>query len=192
MNFAKLLNKHRILVLGCLFILNMVLFYLPFVPGSIPMVSKKVPVETIPDVMAIYSADEVYHFLTAIGEEGRNAYQLMHLTIDFTFPLIYGFLFYSIITSQIQRLGSKHKRLPLIPFLGTGFDLLENGTHLYINGTFPAYQLRATAIAELFSLLKFSFLAVSLIIIVISGVRIIISRLSKSESNENGLEKEDK
>jgi hypothetical protein len=192
MNYVRFVNKRRMLILGALFIINMVLFYLPFVPGSIPSISKHAAVQDIPDVKAIYSADDVYQFLTAIGKEGRSAYQLMHLTIDFTFPLVYGLLFFSIITYQVNRLEFEQKHLALIAFVAAAFDFFENGTHLYINGTYPAYQLRATAIAELFSLLKFSFIAASLMTIIILGIKIIKVKPKKSKINQSGLEKEDK
>ncbi len=181
MIIKQLTKISTIRILFILFILNLGLFYLPGTPGNITENTQKMQ---MPDMQGVYSAQDVHQFLTAIGQEGRESYQMMHLTIDMIFPLIYGLLF----TGALAYLSARVKKPPrkMLQYLGlaaAGFDLLENFFLLYITGTYPALQIRATAAAQLFSLAKFSFFAASILTILILAVKW-LRRRSGQEPNQ--------
>ncbi len=181
--FIKTFSKTRsILILGILFAVNLVAFYLPGAPGNVPPSHTLPQGVRMPDMQGVYSPEDVNQYLTVIGEDGRESYRLMHLTTDFTFPFIYGLFF----ASTISRLILKQKKstwpsLPLAGLIAAAFDLGENFLLLYITGTYPAYHLRITAAAELFSLGKFTLFATSLLIIAFLWIRRITQKNAEPE-----------
>ncbi|MEA3326469.1 MAG: hypothetical protein U9R53_04070 [Chloroflexota bacterium] len=93
-NLQKLGQKKLIILIGVLLLINTVFFSLPGIPGSLSKITEHAPSQDPPDVMMFYSPDEVYKFLTTIGPVGRHAFQTMHLTVDMSFPILYGLFFF--------------------------------------------------------------------------------------------------
>jgi hypothetical protein len=173
-SFAK---PRLILILGVFFVVNLIAFYLPGAPGNVPPSSSLPEGVRMPDMQGVFSPEDINHYLTEIGETGRDSYRLMHLTTDFAFPFVYGLLF----TTAISWLILNQKKpiwpgLALAGFITAVFDLGENFLLLYITGTYPAYHLRITAAASLFSILKFTFFAGSFLIIAFLGIRRLTQR----------------
>jgi len=79
-------QKKLIIILGVLLLINTAFFSLPVLPGSLSKITEQAPEQNPSDVMIFYSPNEVCEFLKAIGPDGRQAFQIMHLTIDLSFP----------------------------------------------------------------------------------------------------------
>ena len=162
-------DKKIIILLGVMMIINQILFVLPGLPVNFQTILDKAPGYSIPDMMLKYSPEKLYEFLEKIGAQGRNAFQLMHVTIDFTFPLIYGLFFFTLIKTLWRVAGKQNKQIPYVSFLASGFDLLENFILVYITDRFPANQIFLAKLAQVSTLLKFFFLILNLILIAYLG-----------------------
>mgnify|MGYP006910766318 CR=1 FL=1 len=125
-------QKFVVILLGILFTLNMVAFYLPLNPFSTKAILNNAQEVQIPDIIMIYSPDQLYQFLSQIQESGRDAFQGLHLTVDLSFPIIYSHFFFFVLQWQLFSFGNKKSHLPLLSFLAGGSDLAENFTLFYI------------------------------------------------------------
>lgn len=169
----KLGHKKSIILLGVLFIVNIALFSLPGLPANISKVTQEAPKAQIPDMQFAYSANDVYDFLTFIGAEGRQAYQRMHLTTDLTFPIIYGLFFFSVSGYLLLQVASTQYYFALIGLLAAGFDLAENFTLLYITTRYPKFLPFFANLARIFTIGKFSFIFISVLMIGFLSTKII-------------------
>ena len=167
-DFIILSEKKLLFVLGTLTFINLVLFIIPGLPGSIQTIVKNAPNAKLPDMRLIYSPQEISGFLKNIGSDGRKAFQMMHITIDLTFPLLYGLFFYSMFSS----ISSQHKKvLPMFGFLPTVFDLLENFTLILITNRYPAELLILARLTQISTWLKFTFILLNIILIAYLGMQ---------------------
>jgi len=171
-------QKRVIILLGLLFCINAALFYLPWNPFNTTAIINEAIGVQIPDIMVFYTPDQLYDFLTLIGEGGRAAFQGMHLTVDLAFPLIYGLFFFFLMKYLLPNKQGINKFLPFICFLAVEFDLAENFTLIFITDQFPEFIPNLSKLAQGFTLLKFSFIFLSLCLILYFGMK----RLLKNRS----------
>jgi len=123
-------------------------------------------------MMITYNANKLYNFLTKIGAKGRHAFQMMHATTDFSFPLVYGLFFHLIIHQFSYQFSQQKSYLPFLAFLPTGFDLTENFTLIYITDRFPDDTQKIATVVPLFTFGKFICLAAIIILIVFLAIRV--------------------
>ena len=167
----KIGQKKVILPLTIIFLINMVLFSIPGFPGSRPVILSSAGGLNIPDMMGIYSPEEVYHFLDTIGAEGRSAYQTMHFATDLVFPLIYGALLFSSLCWATHKAQSKTQWLPFVAVFPTLVDLAENFTLVFITNRFPDFLPGWTRAAQVFTILKFTGISVSFIALIVLVIK---------------------
>jgi hypothetical protein len=171
---VKFGQRRQLIFLGALLLINLTLFYIPNVPGSIPNILQYAADSstlTIPDMKFYSDIDEIYTFLADITQEGRHAYQIMHWTTDLAFPILYALFLFSLtarnlLTADVEL--QKKKPSNLLPFLAlipAGFDLIENFILLYITKHFPEYFGVLMSALRLFTAGKFFFLFVNLTLI---------------------------
>lgn len=116
------------------------------------------------DVAPGFSPDEAYQALEDMGEEGRAFYQIVELTLDVIYPVVYGLFSVALLGLLLHRLLpglAAWRRYAALGFLGSIFDLIENfGIAAYIS-IFPA---RADWLAKVISVsgaLKFGLIGLS-------------------------------
>jgi hypothetical protein len=160
-----------ILPLAVLFLINLALFSLPGVPGSQPKILALAEDLQIPDMMGIYSPDDVYTFLDSVGGTGRTSYQTMHYATDLAFPLVYGALLFALLCRAIDKTGTNFRWLPFIAFLPTLADLAENFTLVTITARFPEFLPGLTHLAQVFTLFKFGGIGLCLVINIVLRVK---------------------
>lgn len=166
--------------LAVLFTVNLLLFSLPGLPGSRPVIlTAAEDGVNIPDIMGLYSPEEVYHFLDSIGPGGRSAYQIMHFATDLAFPMVYGALLFALLCQQAQKAPEKWHWLPFITLVPVAFDLAENFTMVAITARFPDFLPGLTRLAQVFTIVKFSSLVLCVITIISLGFT---KQSSKSDS----------
>jgi hypothetical protein len=171
-NIARLLSQKKfILLLSILMFINIIIFVLPGIPANIQTILKNAPGYRIPDTVLFYTPDSLHDFLSEIGPEGRQAFQMMHATTDFAFPLIYGLFFYALLNSLMDNKDKLIKYLPLVGFLALGFDLVENFTLMIITDRFPANQPILSILAQISTPLKFFFILLSLLSVAYLGLK---------------------
>jgi hypothetical protein len=152
-----------IVLLGLILMINFFLFYWNGFPGSLAAITGNLPVNQVPDVNLSFSPDLIYIFLTNIGVEGRDAFRVMHLTVDLTFPFVYSLFFYLLIRFLLDKLKTNMKWLPFLPLLAGVFDLTENFILNYLTRAYPAYYPNLALIVELLTMIKFALIAISFI-----------------------------
>jgi len=161
------IQKHKLLLLLLLLLINFSLFNIPSFPGSTHQVTKLSEGNSIiPDMMEVYSLESIYQFLTDIEPEGRNAYQVLHLTTDLAFPLVYGLFFYTLISHLADTEKSSHKLLPYLSLTATFFDLAENFTLFLLTARYPKFLPGLTDLAQFFTIAKFFFFVVNILLII--------------------------
>ena len=160
-----------VLPLTIIFLINLALFSIPGFPGSSPMILSSAADLNIPDMMGIYSPEDVYHFLETIGAAGRSAYQTMHFATDLAFPLVYGALLFSALCWATHKAQIKTRWLPFIAVFPTLVDLAENFTLVTITARFPDFLPGLTRLAQVFTILKFTGISVSFIVLIILVIK---------------------
>jgi hypothetical protein len=128
---ARLASWKLWLVSASLFTLSAGVFFVssaPFAVGRVTTECGNPP----PDVQFTSSAADVEHFLAACGEAGREAYRNM-LLADLFYPAVFGLFLASSLAMTMSRvapsrlvMGRRPTDLAWLPFLGAGFDYLEN------------------------------------------------------------------
>lgn len=123
------------------------------------------------DIMFAYSPAEAYEMIAAYGEEARQDYVKGLLLIDFIYPVIYSLLF----GFGIYLLWSS-PRLSMQPLLIMVADYLENTGVLIMLSAWPE-RLYGLAIAtSIFTTIKWSMVAISVILILSGLVRQVFVR----------------
>lgn len=120
------------------------------------------------DMEVMYTPDQAYAFLTAMGDAGR-AFDLTNIIpIDLFVPFFYALFLSTFITWLLHRwlpVESGWHRLNVVPVIGAAFDYLEN---FGIIAMLLAWPVRMPEIAQFTmasTLLKFSFSAVAFLIV---------------------------
>lgn len=145
----------RIILLVILLVMIEIAFY--FLMGDLEAVSG----HNILD-MGLQNNEETYQILSDYGVEGRSIYNKIQL-VDFIFPLCYGLLFILIMKYQ----GCK---LTIIPLLAATFDYIENINIYRMLRAYPD-NLMLGSFNGIFTVLKFTLLGISLILMVVYGLR---------------------
>ena len=81
-----------------------------------------------PDVQNFTTGDDVSGFLDACGADGRAAYRNMQIA-DLFYPAVYGLFVASSLALSLARTSLSSRwvsRAVALPFVGAGFDYLEN------------------------------------------------------------------
>lgn len=125
---------------------------------------------SILDTRLVYTQADVRQLLKALGETGRSAYQLTHLTLDLVFPIAYSLFFASASLWLTEKLGlstPQKQRIAVLLLLAGVFDLLENFSIMGMVAAYPS-QVPALALAsQLFTLIKFGLFAINILFLVI-------------------------
>lgn len=151
-------QKRQIIILGLIMVINFILFYWPGFPSSLTALTRHLPLNRIPDIHLRFSPEQIYDFLTRIGPEGRQAFRLMHLTIDLSFPIVYSFFFFLILKCLLFNTRKAINWLPFLALLAGVVDLSENFILNYLAVQYPAFYPNLTGMVELITIIKFSLL----------------------------------
>lgn len=120
------------------------------------------------DVRLSYTPNEVRALFDALGEDGRAAYQQMHILPDLAFPLIYMLFFFNAITwlaGQARLKPATGSLLAHISLLAGAFDLLENTLILMMVWRHPSFADSLARTAGIVTPLKFAFFAASVLLL---------------------------
>lgn len=176
-------RKESVIFWGLLFLVNMALFYLPDFPMSVPTTTREAPGLQIPDVMVLYTPDQLYDFLTRIEASGRAAFRGMHLTLDLAFPVIYSLFFFSLTRLLMRLTSARKKALSFSIFFALAFDLAENLTLNIITARYPQPSQVLSHLAQVFTLVKFALILFSVGVIVIYLIKYFTLRPDNTSVN---------
>jgi hypothetical protein len=126
-----------------------------------------------PDLSFFYSAEDLYRMAEAYGEEGRQSYVRSRYTFDLVWPLVYTFFLItgiSWINRKVFALGSLWQRANLVPIAGAIFDYLENVSTSVVMVRYPAKTVVVDGIATVFTAVKWVFVTLSFILLLLGMV----------------------
>jgi hypothetical protein len=109
----------------------------------------------------------------AYGPDGRAAYIRARLTFDVVWPLAYGFFLTASIAwvnKQAFPSGSRWQWANLAPLLGVLLDYLENLSTALVMGRYPDPTPVVDALAPIFTLLKWTFVNGSFVLLLLGLV----------------------
>lgn len=136
------------------------------------------------DLEKYYFPQYAYEILEAQGEIGRNFYKNLLIRLDFLLPLSYSLCWMSILIMLFRKwlpIESKWQKLSLLPILAGLFDYIENIFILKMLIDYPARHFKLAAIANIMTVLKELFTALSLIMILIALIGLIYKKVSSKK-----------
>lgn len=121
-----------------------------------------------------YSTERAHSMIEGYGEAGREIYQLIELTADIAYPIVYSLAFALLILFLLKKmeLGNHWLRwLALIPLVAAFADLGENISIVTMLNQFPVQSDVVAQIAGSFSLVKWCcfFLSLGSILLGLAG-----------------------
>jgi hypothetical protein len=166
------------------FILSSILFLLFMVlvlPYFSTLTNSKTNSDFSPDTGFFYTAEEFYENMEIYQQEGRDFYILMRWTFDLIWPLVYTFFFLQVLYRLSKSCNKKKRKIVMIlPFLGYGFDLMEN-TFASINvGIYPKESQFLFSLMQISSMLKWLFIFIIPVLIV---YLLITNRKKRTQTN---------
>lgn len=156
-------------------------FVVLVLPNMAGRLSSITGVDRSPDTSFIYSSSDLYAMAEAYGAEGRAYYIYQRFTFDLIWPLVYLLFFAALITLLFRRfpVGNSLRLMNLLPFAAVLFDLLENTGAAIVMYRYPLPTLLLANLVPLFTFLKWFFIALSVLAIVIGLVSLIQKRMSR-------------
>ena len=127
-----------------------------------------------------WKADDAEQFYHAVGPEGRHAYQLFFLKLDFWFPSLSASLFYISLLSYAFPVGRKYSTLNLLPIIGWLMDVFENINHYTMAVAYPNLSSFSLTFGPVFTFAKWFFvMAIPIIALIGFWIRL----LNKDQKN---------
>jgi hypothetical protein len=123
-----------------------------------------------PDLSFFYSPDQLYAMAESYGVDGRQAYIRARFTFDLVWPLVYTFFLVTTISWLNGKVSPSSRLLQLsnlAPVLGAIFDYLENLSTSLVMVRYPDKTPVVDVLAPLFTMVKWSFVAGSFVLLVI-------------------------
>ena len=166
---------HRFSI-GWIFLVALIVFLL-FTMLLLPVQSAKTEAEYgnigSPDLSFYYTADDLYRMAEAYGEEGRQSYVKARYTFDLVWPLVYTLFLVTGISWMTRKAfapGSLWLRTNLVPIPGALFDYLENVSTSLVMLRYPEKTGVVDGIATVFTMVKWVFVSLSFILLLIGMV----------------------
>jgi hypothetical protein len=154
---------------------------MPFINGFMARTSTNpVPI----DLMFFYTPKIVYTEIASYGDYLRLFYRTVNLTVDLVYPIVYT-LFFSLLITWLFKKGfapnSRMQMLNVLPFGTLLFDLLENFCIVIMLLIYPATPVNLGWITLIFSMTKWVFVGISIILVVTGIVAAIVNQIPKKE-----------
>lgn len=111
------------------------------------------------DLQSSYSPEKAYQFIDSYGEEGRQYYAIIELTLDVIYPLLSALMFSSLTIYLFRRVFPLHsfwQKLPLLGLVVMLVDYLENTGILVMLLNFPRRLDPVAQIANIFTVTKYA------------------------------------
>jgi hypothetical protein len=125
------------------------------------------------DVQSSYSPEKAYQLMESYGEEGRQYYLLIELTLDALYPILSA-LFFSTLTiylfHRVFALESFWQKLPLLGPIVMVVDYLENMSVVALLLNYPTRLDLLAQAANVFTITKFALSGLEMILILVGVV----------------------
>ena len=161
----RILDTYQKLASGRMIFLLLFLFLLTnFVIG--PTIYPKFrTLDTLPS----YTPEEAYHLISSYGEQGRQYYAVIEVTLDLVYPFVTALMFGLMILYTFNRAfpgKNRVQKLALAPFAVMLADYVENACVLIMLRSYPRESSVVAQIANLFTMTKFVLSPLQLLFVV--------------------------
>jgi hypothetical protein len=122
------------------------------------------------DLQLFYTPAKIYGMIKAYSPELRVSYRLFEMTGDIIYPIVYT-LFFSLAVTWLFQHGfastSPMQKYNVVPFGAWLFDLLENICIVIMLTIYPSTPSALAWISAVFTLVKWSFAGITVILLLI-------------------------
>jgi hypothetical protein len=148
-------------------------FLLFFNFGVLPFSAKQLGPgqgQPILDLMFGFSPEQAYTIIAAYGDAGRSGAILTTATADSLYPFVYAGLLAMAISWFMNGIPFKNPKwqyLNLLPFVALVFDFVENAGIITMLAGYPEQFVNIARMASVAGMLKWTFVGVSLLALVL-------------------------
>ena len=117
-----------------------------------------------------YNLEYVSMLFRTLGEEGRHNYLFYQIPVGMVFPLLFAItncLLIALFLKKLKQFKTPFIYLCFLPFIGGVADYGENIEIILMLNQFPDITGLAVKITSFFSIVKYSFIIVSFVVILI-------------------------
>jgi len=134
------------------------------------------------DLLLFYTPEKVFDMIASYSEAVRSSYRTFEMTGDILYPIVYTLFFSLTITWLFQRGfagNSNMHKFNVMPFGAWLFDLFENIGIISMLSTFPSTPTLLAWISAIFTLVKWSFAGITIVLMLIGLVMAIKNGFKK-------------
>jgi hypothetical protein len=131
------------------------------------------------DFLIVYTPDQAYDMIAAYGQQGRQYYAAIALTLDTIFPLLLALTFSLILAPVFHRAFPREgvlQRAVLVPVAALTADLLENVGIVTILLSYPRKLPAVALLASAFSTVKWTSIAGESVLVLVGLVAWLVRR----------------
>lgn len=154
------------------------LFALVLLPNAEEKINRLAGKEIGPiDLTFGFNPARILQMVEDYGQEGREYYSEVEMTIDLAYPIVYAFMLAIILTILYRRLLLAPVRyLNLLPFVALFFDYLENLTIVSLLTHYPEQSMTMATLCEIFKLLKWIAFVLIMFLGIFGLIKLLIRR----------------
>ena len=159
------MDTHSKLANGKVIIILLVLFLL----ANFVVIQAIYPKFQTLDTLSSYTPDKAFQLISSYGEQGRQYYAVIEVTLDLVYPLVTALMFSLIIFYTFKRAFPSHSwtlHLSLAPYIALVADYLENVCIVSMLLMYPRESALLAQISNFFTIVKFSFAPLQLLFVV--------------------------
>ena len=159
------MDTHSKLANGKVIIILLVLFLL----ANFVVIQAIYPKFQTLDTLSSYTPDKAFQLISSYGEQGRQYYAVIEVTLDLVYPLVTALMFSLIIFYTFKRAFPSHSwtlYLSLAPYIALVADYLENVCIVSMLLMYPRESALLAQISNFFTIVKFSFAPLQLLFVV--------------------------
>ena len=127
------------------------LFMVLVLPAQAEVSNRELAGVSSPDMSFVYSADDIFGWADAYGEDGREAYVRVRWSFDLAWPIAYGFFLVTAISwvgRRAYRTESRANLLNLVPIAAVLLDYSENVLTSIVMLRYPNEAVIAATLAS--------------------------------------------
>ena len=161
----RLLDTHSKLANGKVIIILLVLFLL----ANFVVIQAIYPKFQTLDTLSSYTPDKAFQLISSYGEQGRQYYAMIEVTLDLVYPLVTALMFSLIIFYTFKRAFPSHSwtlYLSLAPYFALLADYLENACIVSMLLIYPREPVLLAQISNFLTIAKFSLAPLQLLFVV--------------------------
>jgi len=172
-NWLRRVSTGRVALLG---LTVFILFTALVLPGQAAQADEDTGGKATPDLSFVYSTSDLYEMAQSYGADGRSSYVKARFTFDLVWPLVYTLFLVTSISWPFVKVfpaESVWQRANLVPLLAMALDYLENVSTSIVMARYPARTDVVDTLATIFTPLKWVFVSVSFILLLIGIVFVV-------------------